>query len=418
MKPLSYREVAILFITDHSSDNQKIVQHIASRYKLIQAHNLDQAKQVIQTNTVHLVLCEQTFVPPLNMQFIIEMRATNPMQIYMLLVQPKQLAQYELQHNTRLVYRYFLHPINLIELSLGIQAAADTYNLRLQNQVLLENKHKLNQQLDEQVRARTAELKEKNARTRQSLQYARGIQQLLLPSEQFFKQNFKGHFVYYKPRDIVSGDFYWAFKSPNSPTVIIVAGDCTGHGVPGAMLSMLAMKTIDSLVYYEHIHRPDQILNQWHSVIRHILRQNENENENLDGMDAAVIRWNYETRVLEYAGAKMPIIFYDAEGANRLNADVKAIGGAKLNDNLLFTLRTIELEQPSLLYLFSDGITDQFGGPNRKKLMTKGFLELLDRIHKLPMAHQHHQIDIFMRQWMRQGTERQLDDQMVIGVLL
>lgn len=261
------------------------------------------------------------------------------------------------------------------------------------------NKIKVNKKIHEQ-----------NLNITSSINYAQRIQQAMLPHDNVMANLLPDSFVLFKPRDIVSGDFYWAKELESGEGRFAVAAvDCTGHGVPGAFMSMIGMNALNSITG-KGISSAAEILSQLHKEIHTSLKQSESGNK--DGMDLALCTVDRKNKMLTYAGAKNALIYIKNDEINQIRADKHPIGGGKY-DELKFTEHQIPLEGEMTFYLYSDGYVDQFGGPKNMKFMSKKFKELLLRICHLPMDEQKARLEGEFEKW--KGSGRQIDDVLVIG---
>jgi serine phosphatase RsbU (regulator of sigma subunit) len=236
-----------------------------------------------------------------------------------------------------------------------------------------------------------------------------------LPPEQYFHEVLNDVFIMFKPRDIVSGDFYW-IKQVKQFT-ILAAADCTGHGVPGAFMSMLGMSYLNEIVHRREITQANQVLNELRKLIRNSLRQHGQPEESKDGIDMALCVIDEKNNTLQYSGANIPLyLIRDKNGAPELTefkADRMPLGYYQGRFNT-FTNRDIQLEYGDVFYLFSDGFIDQKGGKNNKKFMSKKFKDLLIKIHQEPLPEQKKILEKTLTDWM--GDNSQIDDILVIGV--
>ena len=248
-----------------------------------------------------------------------------------------------------------------------------------------------------------------------SITYAKKIQAALLPPEQYFHEVLNDVFILFKPRDIVSGDFYW-IKQVKQFT-ILAAADCTGHGVPGAFMSMLGMSYLNEIVQRREITQANQVLNELRKQIRNSLRQHGQPEESKDGIDMALCVIDEKNNTLQYSGANNPLyLIRDKDGAPELTefkADRMPLGYYQGRFNT-FTNKDIQLEYGDVFYLFSDGFIDQKGGRDNKKFMSKKFKDLLIRIHQEPLQEQKKILEKTLTDWM--GDNSQIDDILVIGV--
>jgi serine phosphatase RsbU (regulator of sigma subunit)/ligand-binding sensor domain-containing protein len=274
-----------------------------------------------------------------------------------------------------------------------------------------------NLRLEGIVKERTAEvvmqrdiLEHQKNEIQDSIRYAGRIQNAVLPTSQDFTDLVPDSFVFFRPRDIVSGDFYWVGKVGNK--VIISAADCTGHGVPGAFMSMLGVAFLNEIVNKDHIVQPDIILGKLREKVIEALQQQGISGEAKDGMDIVVICIDNSEMKLQYAGAYNPLITVRKKQLNEIVADKMPI--AIYERMKEFTNHELAIEKGDLFYFFSDGFEDQFGGPEGKKFKAKRFRELLVEISESPMKEQKEMIEKTFEKW--KGSQDQVDDIVVLGV--
>lgn len=244
-----------------------------------------------------------------------------------------------------------------------------------------------------------------------SIQYASRIQKAVLPPEEVVGNYFSDYFILYRPRDIVSGDYY--FVAPHETKVIVAAADCTGHGVPGAFMSMLGMALLQEIIGKLEKLRADAILNELRKLVVHSLHQRQGSYTTRDGMDMALYILDRQTNQLSFAGANNPLIVVRGSEIIELKANKMPIGVYEKMDQP-FTEQTIEVMTGDMLYTYSDGYQDQFGGAEGKKFMSKRFKELLLSVAPLPCKEQLERIDQAFIDW--KGTGPQIDDVLVLGV--
>ncbi|OJJ18882.1 hypothetical protein BKI52_25270 [marine bacterium AO1-C] len=247
-----------------------------------------------------------------------------------------------------------------------------------------------------------------------SIRYAKRIQNSILPRENYCNHVLPTHFIFFKPRDVVSGDFYWLSKI--NQKVILAVADCTGHGVPGAFMSMVGNDLLNNIVKDKKVDQPHLILNQLHKEVRQALHQDETNNR--DGMDITLVSIDTTNKKLEFAGAKNPLIYVQNGQLNQIKGDQMSIGGEQLEGERIFTPHEIDITPPTTFYLFSDGFQDQFGGPKGRKFLTHRFRELLFEIHDQEMAAQHTTLEQTLNDWMNYKEQQlgQIDDILVVGV--
>ena len=283
--------------------------------------------------------------------------------------------------------------------------------LEEKNRVITEQKELITEQRDLAEMQRDQIAYQKKHIT-DSIHYAKRIQRALLPSIELFSDKID-HFVLYKPRDIVSGDFYWVNEIDGKQ--IIITADCTGHGVPGAFMSMLGISLLNEIVNNKKIYKPDEILNALRKDIVDSLKQNDGEFSEgavKDGMDMTACTVYYKDDVLEFAGANNPLYIISDDELIQIKGDKMPVA---IHDNMEpFSLKEYKLKKGDCFYTFSDGFVDQFGGPNQKKFLSKNFRELLMKIKDEPMVEQGIKLDESFEKWRAEVD--QVDDVTVIGI--
>lgn len=263
-------------------------------------------------------------------------------------------------------------------------------------------------------KAANKKIEEQNKSIKSSINYATRIQEAMLP-KQTCQHLAKDCFILFKPRDVVSGDFFWfnELRYGQTGDFSFAAVDCTGHGVPGAFMSMIGLKALNEITS-RGIHQPGEILSAMHKEVQTALRQKETGNN--DGMDVALCTYHKERNRLEFAGAKNPLVIIQNNELRQIKGDIHPIGGSKSVENLSFKNHIVAIDEPTTLYLFSDGYRDQFGGKNNMKFMSKHFTQLLLEIHSKPMEEQKQILETRFNEW--KGTLAQTDDVLVIGLRL
>ena len=276
---------------------------------------------------------------------------------------------------------------------------------RKQKNIIEEQKTEVENQKNVVEIAHT-QLEEKNKEITDSIQYAKRIQNAILPASKVVKEYLQESFIYYKPKDIVAGDFYWLEHKDGK--ILFAAADCTGHGVPGAMVSVVCNNGLNRSVREYGLTDPGEILNKTREIVVEEFEKSEEEVK--DGMDIALC--SLEGNKLKYAGAHNPLwIIRDGE-LLETKANKQPIG--QFDNPEPYTTHTLELQKGDSLYIFSDGYSDQFGGDKGKKLKTANFKKLLIAIQKKSMEKQKQLIDDAFENW--RGDLEQLDDICVIGV--
>ena len=280
-------------------------------------------------------------------------------------------------------------------------------------------KDKVNRELEDKVQERTFEIQtqkehieKQNKEIKYSFDYAKKIQNTVLPRHEVFDGLFGEHFIFFKPKDIVSGDFYWVSQSEQR--IVLTAADCTGHGVPGSLMSMLGITMLHEIVNEKNVLHSEDILNQLRLSIARTLKQEGKIGEQKDGIDMALMIYDTASKKLEFSGANSPLyIIRNGEMLEYKGNNMPVAFYEKMSD---FTRYTIEMKQGDRVYMFTDGFPDQFGGPQGKKFKYRPFKDLLLEVHERPMEEQHRILSLIFDEW--KGDLSQIDDVLVIGLRL
>jgi len=284
------------------------------------------------------------------------------------------------------------------------------------NQEIYQQKEEIEAQRDELEKSNII-IEQKNNAITHSINYAKHIQSAMLNRKNKFLNYIPDSFILFKPRDTVSGDFYWYSKIGSK--VFIIVSDCTGHGVPGGFISMTGSNLLTNIIEHSNIHDPANILIELDKGIIETLNQNSSENS--DGMDISVCVIDEQAKTLEYSGAKSPLIIFQNNEMSYIAPDKSTIGGIqharkkKKNTKKSFTTQKFDLSSSSdtAIYMYSDGIVDQFDSNNKKKFSRKQLKGVLQNIHHLPMNKQKEKIREVTENW--QGNNHQTDDITIVG---
>ena len=281
-----------------------------------------------------------------------------------------------------------------------------------QKKIIESTNEELNQYNEEisaqrdNIEIQRVELERRNKLITESIQYAKRIQNAILPPIKVFEANLPESFIFYKPKDIVAGDFYWFEKLDNQ--LLFAVADCTGHGVPGAMVSVVCNNGLNRSVREHKLEDPGEILNKTREIV--VKEFEKSDEEVQDGMDIALCA--IKGSVLNYAGAHNPLWLFRGMEMTEVKADKQPIG--KYDSPRPYNTRSIELEKGDTIYLFSDGLVDQFGGPKGKKYLASRFKALLASLQNEPMKNQGIQIEKVFEEW--RGSEEQIDDICIMGI--
>jgi serine phosphatase RsbU (regulator of sigma subunit) len=246
-----------------------------------------------------------------------------------------------------------------------------------------------------------------------SIEYAKIIQEALFTSHEILNECNLRNFIFFKPRDIVSGDFYWFKKLKNY--IYFSAADSTGHGVPGAFMSVLGISILNEIVSKRDLNPPALVLNEFRRRLKKSLNQNKPDSASHDGIDITLCLYDSETQMLQLSGAYNPLIIIRNNELMTFKTDRMPVGKHP-NDHMDFTNSQIQLFPGDILYLFSDGFISQFGGKSGKKFNLKNFHQLLLDIHNESIEKQKKKLEDALYNW--QGNYEQIDDIVIVGIVI
>lgn len=252
---------------------------------------------------------------------------------------------------------------------------------------------------------------EKNKEITDSINYARKIQDAMLPSKKILDEYFRDNFIFYQPKDIISGDFYWALRKDDK--LYVAAADCTGHGVPGALMSMIGVTFLRQIINELNVSDTSEILNRLHSLVLNTLNEDISTRNSKDGMDVALLKIDLVNKKAQFSGAVRPLYVSSKKGFEIIKGDRYSIGGIKSMEET-FTSVEIDLTGGKSFYMFSDGYADQFGQQTGKKFMVKNLQNLLAEVSTLPMDEQLNRISKVFADW--KGSLEQTDDVLLVGI--
>ncbi len=282
---------------------------------------------------------------------------------------------------------------------------------------IIQMRQKATEILEQKVKERTTEIQDKNEELSQqkieitdSIHYASRIQSALLPPDEDLDRLLPSYFILNKPRDIVSGDYYWVSHKDNK--VIVVVADCTGHGVPGAFMSILGIAFLNEIISKTEVIIANKILNELREHLIKSLHQTGRKDETRDGMEMALCVVDFGNKKLQYSGAFRPLYFIRNQELKEFKGDNMPIG--IYDDDDSFSNKELHFKEDDIIYLFSDGYVDQIGGPDRKTFRSRKFKQLLINIHHKPLLEQKEILEKKYEEWKH--DIEQIDDIMVMGI--
>jgi serine phosphatase RsbU (regulator of sigma subunit) len=370
-----------------NSLKQELSQHFADSMIIEVAESGEEGLEIIdffrEKGREIVVIISDYIMPHMRGdKFLIEAHRLLPNCVKILLTGQASLEGVTNAVNQTNLYRYISKPWSTKDLIMTVESGMENYRkdrtLRLQNQQI-----------------------------QSSIRYAERIQSAVLPSSNYLSGLFPNHFVFYKPKDVVSGDFYWCREEGNK-TIIAVA-DCTGHGVPGAFMSLIGHQLLNRAVIDKKIYSPEKILENINKAIRAVWN---GERESFhEGMEMAICVIDKEKNKISFAGAKRPLCIIQNNELNYTKGDRVGIDG---KENAVYTKHEFEIKPNTQIYLYSDGYQDQFGGKNNRRFMSKNLRELFQQIETKSSDEQLGEISKTFDTWKR--SYDQIDDILVLGI--
>ena len=329
---------------------------------------------------------------------------------------------------------YLTDQLETLQYALGIFLVVQFYVLTKRFSDAFKEVEDLSLNLEEKILQRTRKITEQNTEIEyknfqlqdalknitSSVRYASSLQKAILSSEKRIENGFPDSFILYLPRDMVSGDFFWyedqfteSRGNHSEKLKILIAADCTGHGVPGALMTVLGNNFLDDIIKKEHIIKPDQILYHLDKRVIKTFLDSENKSQRNDGMDMSIILVDEHTKVLYFAGAKNPLYHIREDTIRIVKGSKFPIGSFQFKHGKIFENCMLPIQKGDIFYIFSDGFSDQFGGVQNRKYLKKRFRENLFKMRKLSMREQKNNLMDAFHKW--KGKTPQTDDVLVIG---
>ena len=401
----------ILYIDDEEDNLTVFYSAFRRNYKVHLASSGQEGLEILGNHHIQLVIADQRMPKMTGIEFLEKIINTHPECIRMVLTGYTDVEDIIQAINKGRVYRYITKPWNKDDLKITIDQALETFDLKQQNRKLFTDLEEANQTLEKKVIERTKQIEFQRREITDSIQYASRIQNALLPPSEELEQFLPSYFILNKPRDIVSGDYYWLAQKDNK--VVFAVADCTGHGVPGAFMSILGVAYLNEIVNKTVAIRSNEVLNQLRAHVIKSLHQTGKADEARDGMEIALCVVDFGKKKLQYSGAFRPLYLIRDNELQELKRDSMPIGIYR-DEELSFSNEELNFKENDIIYLFSDGYVDQLGGPNRKTYKSKKFKQLLINIHQKPLDQQKAILEKEFEAWRR--DIEQIDDILVMGI--
>ena len=404
---------SILYIDEVEQNLISFKSTFSQEYHINTATSGRAGLEIMEQKTIQLVITDQRMPDMSGIEFLEKILILYPDCMRMIMTGISDKDDIIQAINKGNIYRYVAKPWNREDLKLNIDSAMEIYNLKIQNRDLINYLEDAKLNLEQKVMERTRKIEQQRINITDSIHYASRIQKaLMLPSEKLDKL-MPSHFVLNKPKDIVSGDYYWV--SNKSDRLIIAVADCTGHGVPGAFMSILGINFLNEIVNNSDTPRANDILNELREQIIKALGQTGQRDEAREGMEMALCVVDFKHRMLQFSGAFRPMYLISEGELSVINGDRMPIGIYE-EERVSFSNKEVPFKENDIIYLFTDRFVDQIGGLQRKTFKSVRFKKLLKEISHKPLKEQKSILREEHEVW-RAGKE-QIDDILILGVEL
>jgi len=404
---------SILYIDDEENNLISFKSTFRRDYHIHVASSGKAGLEIMAKNKIQLVIIDQRMPDMTGIEFLEQIVPLYPDCMRMIMTGFSDMDAIIQAINKGNIYRYVSKPWNREELQITIDSALEVYNLKSQNKHLIEDLKEANENLEKKVMERTRQIERQRLNITDSIHYASRIQKALMPSDEKMKKLFPSHFILNKPKDIVSGDYYWVSEKGNK--LIIAVADCTGHGVPGAFMSIMGINFLNEIVNNSEHPKSNEVLNELRKHLIQSLGQTGQRDEARDGMEMALCVVDTDKKVIQFSGAFRPM-YLICEGALKVFRGDRMPIGIYNEEEVSFTTKELPYNENDTIYLCTDGYVDQIGGPHRKTFKSKQFKELLKQIHQKPIEEQR---AILREEHAIWGSgQEQTDDVMVLGIRL
>lgn len=404
---------SILYIDEAEKSLINFKSTFGQDYHIYTATSGRAGLEILEQKTIQLVITDQQMSDMSGIEFLEKILILYPDCMRMIITGNSDKDGIIQAINKGNIYRYVAKPWNREDLILSIDSAMEVYNLKIQNRNLINYLEDAKLNLEQKVMERTRKVEQQRKNITDSIHYASRIQTaLMLPSEALDKI-IPSHFILHKPKDIVSGDYYWVSKKGDR--VILAVADCTGHGVPGAFMSILGINLLNEIVSKSDNLHANEILNELRKKTIKALGQTGKWDESKEGMEMALCVVDFKRRMVQFSGASRPMYFVSEGELSVIKGDRMPIGIYEA-EMTSFSNKELPFKEKDIIYLFTDGYVDQIGGLQRKTFKSLRLTKLLKEICHKPLKEQKSILREEHEIW-RAGQE-QIDDILVLAVEL
>ena len=409
----SKKKYTILYVDDEESNLRIFRMAFKREYNVLTAMGGNEAIEMLRENDVQCIITDQKMPEMTGTELLEKVLPEFPDVIRMILTGFADIEAIVKAVNKCGIYKYITKPWDKGEMKLTIDKALEAYELKSDKVHLIRELENANSSLEGKVEIRTKELAEVNKRLMDSIKYAMTIQNAMLVAPEAIKESFSDFFLLFRPYDVVSGDFYWYGELEGEANLTFLACvDCTGHGVAGALMSMIGESLLNQIVYEHEIIDADEIMENLDIGIHEVLNQSENSHHH--GMDASIMVIDRENKQVHFSGARQNLLHSKDGKIETIKGERISIGGF-MEKTKGFVKHSVDyIEGETAFYMSSDGFQDQFGGPGNKKFSGARLTRTLEANLDKSMTEQGVELEKTLLEWM--GKEKQTDDIMVMGI--
>ncbi len=404
---------SILYIDEAEQSLISFKSTFSQDYHIYTATSGRAGLEIMEQKNFQLVITDQQMPDMSGIEFLEKILVLYPDCMRMIMTGMNDKETIIQAINKGNIYRYVCKPWSREDLKLMIDGAMEVYNLKVQNRNLIKYMEDAKLNLEQKVMERTRKIEQQRMNITDSIQYASRILKALLPQSEVLDKLMPSHFILNKPKDIVSGDYYWVANKSDS--LIIAVADCTGHGVPGAFMSILGLNFLNEIVSNSDTLQANDILNKLREKTTKALGQTGQRDEAKEGMEMALCVVNFKRKMIQFSGAFRPMYLISEGELSVINGDRMPIGIYE-EEKVSFSNKEVPFKKNDMIYLFTDGYVDQIGGLQRKTFKSVRFKKLLKEISHRPMKEQRSILKEEHEIW-RAGQE-QIDDILILGVEL
>lgn len=409
------KEFNVLYVDDEFINLRLFEMAFKRHYNVFVAENGHQALDILREKEIQLIITDQKMPKMTGTELLESTIHEFPDVIRIILTGYADIESIVRAINRCKIYKYITKPYDQSDMKLTLDKALEFFKVSMENRELIEELSKANMDLERKVEERTSELQVANQRLTDGLVFAQTIQETILPKEADLADRFGDAFVIYQPKDFVGGDFFWhkALTVGERNLDVIAVVDCMGHGVAGALLSMIGESQLRQIISEVEAPGASGVLSRLDEELRKVLSRGSNSSTSSATMDVTLVIVDRDALQMEFSGAKLDLVFFRNGELERIKGTRKSVG-SDWEEKLPFESHVLNLEGVSELYMYSDGFQDQFDADNSRKFGSKNLLELIKKSRSSTLSAQKTLILQALNDWKKDND--QVDDITLIGI--